>query len=63
MAHRKNNPCKNCGGTFFDGSRTDDDQPIWTCRNCYEETPRQVRKSAKRKEVEALIDEMLAELG
>lgn len=58
--------CPNCGPGIMERDRSEEDKPIWKCRNCRHEMPRRTWKTKKRKEREERIDktgESLAQLG
>jgi DNA-directed RNA polymerase subunit M/transcription elongation factor TFIIS len=49
--------CPKCGGGIMERARSEDDAPIWHCRNCSHEMPRRTWKTKKRKEREQRINE------
>jgi len=50
--------CQHCEQSHLFWKGLDDDEnPIWTCSLCGHETEREVRTSAKRQELEAILAE------
>ena len=58
-ATRKNKTCKSCGGDLFKHSFDKNDNPVWECACCFNQTPRQVRVSKKQKEINNLFDDLV----
>lgn len=57
----KRGDCETCGPrAYLDAAwQGAFETPVWRCRNCGTETPRQLRTSAKQRRLQALIDELL----
>jgi hypothetical protein len=60
MTTRRNKTCDVCGGVQ-EKSKNDDCELVWVCRCCLRSVPRQTRKSRKRRERDALLEELLGE--
>ena len=58
MSIKRNIQCSNCeNNKTYRKGWNDSGEPVWICTLCGEETPRQIRKSAKRKELDKAFEE------
>lgn len=64
MTAIKRGACPICGpGSIVEKGRTEDDAPIWKCRNCHHEIKRRTWKTKKRQEREKRINNTIKQLG
>lgn len=55
---RRGQTCPKCEGVQEKG-RSDDGDPVWVCRCCGAEEPRQVRRSRKRRELDETLNGLI----
>lgn len=54
---RRRTNCKKCGSEVFEYAQNEKTgKPEWECQNCFDRTPRQVRKSAKQRRIDRMFE-------